>query len=61
MNNTEFVQILDPRYNLMKELASLRLLYSLVLYDVIKELSPAGILHYQVELLRCLNYLFLVK
>lgn len=49
------MEVLDACDNLVKELLGLRLLHSLILYDVIEELAAARILHDQVELLGSLD------
>ena len=55
MHNVEFVQVLNTSYDLVQELAGLRLFDPLVLHNVVKELSAAGILHDQVQLLWSLD------
>ena len=55
MNNTQLMKVLDASDYLMEEAASLRLLDSLALNDVVKELSSACVLHDQIELLRSLD------
>ena len=55
MDDVELVEVLNSSDDLMKELESLRLFYSLVLDDVIEELSSISILHDQVKLLWRLN------
>ena len=55
MDDVELVKVLNSSDDLMKELESLRLFYSLVLDDVIEELSSISILHDQVKLLWRLN------
>lgn len=57
MDDAQFVQVFDACNDLMKELASLSLLDSLVLHDEVKELTSTRILHDQVELFRGLDYL----
>ena len=57
MDDAQFVQVFDACNDLMKELASLSLLDSLVLHDEVEELTSTRILHDQVELFRGLDYL----
>lgn len=44
----------------MKELACFRFLHPLIRYNVVKQLSPTGILHDQIQLLWSFYYLHLV-
>ena len=58
MDDAQFVQVFDACNDLMKELASLSFLDSLVLHDEVEELTSTRILHDQVELFRRLDYLY---
>jgi hypothetical protein len=57
MADAYLVDVLDPRYNLLKELAGFVLLKPFSFHDVIEQLSSAGILHDQKQLSLGLNYL----
>jgi hypothetical protein len=41
----------------VEEAAGLGLLHPLVAHDVVEQLAPRRVLHYQVQLLRSLDYL----
>ena len=51
MDNVQAADVLDTCNYLLEEPASLLLLNSLYLYDVIEQFTPACILHYEVEFL----------
>ena len=51
MDDVELVKVLNSSDDLMKEFESLRLLHSLVLNNVIEELSSICVFHDQVKLL----------
>ena len=55
MDDIELVEILDTSDDLMEELASLRLLHSLVGHDIVKQLSTLSVLHDKVQLFRSLD------
>ncbi len=51
------MEVFDSRNDLVEELAGFGLLDPLVGDDVLEELAPAGVLHYEVELLWSFDYL----
>lgn len=51
------VHVLHPEGNLSIYFTRLFLFYSLLLYDLVEQVSLLSILHDQIELLLCLNYL----
>lgn len=55
VDDVQLMYVVNPRDYLLEKFASLFLLQSRVCHDVIKQLSPAGVLHYQVELLGSFN------
>ena len=58
MNYPELVQIFNARNYLMKELAGLGFLDSLILNDEVEEFTSTRVLHDQVELFGRFNDLF---
>lgn len=57
MTNPDFVNVVDPRNNLLCEPARLIFLKSLPFDDIIEELTTGSILHYQEKLPRCFDNL----
>ena len=57
MHYIEPRNVLNTAQKLLEELACLLLLDTLVLDDVVKELTSRGVLHDEIELLRSLDYL----
>jgi hypothetical protein len=49
------MDVLDTCHDLVKEAGGLEILNTLVLHDVIEQLSPVGELHHQEQLFRGLD------
>lgn len=57
MDDADLVYVLDPRYYLLVVLARLLLFQALRLADLLEQLVPAAILHYQEQVLIIFNNL----
>ena len=55
MNNVQLMYVVNTRDYLLEKLTSLFFLKPSVCYYVIEQLSPTGILHDQIKLLRGFN------
>ncbi len=51
MDDPQLVQVLDAVYNLLEEATRVLLLDSVVFDNVVEQLAPTCIFHYEVELL----------
>ena len=57
MTYAALVDVLDAGYQLLIDPTSRFLVETLVLHDVVEQLSVATVLHYHEEFYLCLNYL----
>ena len=57
MHDSILMNIFDARDNLLHEPDRLGLVETLSLYDVVEELAALGVLHYEVDVGFCLDYL----
>ena len=57
MNNSNFVNVLDARDNLLSKLDSFTFLYSFIFDDIIEEFTTFRIFHNQVNVGFCFDYL----